>query len=149
MPHEKAKSIILKDRGTHFDPVCVDAFLKGEDQIIKVRERLSETAEESREPRETPAFQGAVTAGAPGQMKILVAEDEPVFALAKLKGTFGRDGLDGLYGGPMGEEAMKVIREHSPRVIVSDWVMPGMEGLELCKKDSGAYGWGAGCISSC
>ena len=30
MPHEQAKAIILRDRGSHFDPEVVDAFLRAE-----------------------------------------------------------------------------------------------------------------------
>lgn len=34
-PHEKAKEIILSDRGTHFDPDVVDAFLAAESRILQ------------------------------------------------------------------------------------------------------------------
>ncbi len=33
-----------------------------------------------------------------------------------------------------GEEAWKIFSEKSPRVIVSDWVMPKMDGVELCRR---------------
>jgi len=38
MPHDTAKAIIVKDRGTHFDPVVVDAFLRCEAQFIEILE---------------------------------------------------------------------------------------------------------------
>ena len=38
--HETARSIILTDAGTHFDPDVVNSFLKAEDQLIAVRERF-------------------------------------------------------------------------------------------------------------
>ena len=38
--HEKARSIILEEKGTHFDPKVVDGFLRQEDQWLTVRERF-------------------------------------------------------------------------------------------------------------
>ncbi len=42
--HEKAKSIILEGRGTHFDPDVVDSFLACEEQFIRIQERFGEQA---------------------------------------------------------------------------------------------------------
>lgn len=39
--HERAKEIIMEGRGSHFDPVLVDAFLDLEDVFIDIRERLA------------------------------------------------------------------------------------------------------------
>ena len=36
MPLEKAYSIIREETGTHFDPVCVEAFFKAQDKIENV-----------------------------------------------------------------------------------------------------------------
>jgi len=33
-----------------------------------------------------------------------------------------------------GEEALQVMEKESVRVIVSDWLMPGIDGLELCRR---------------
>ncbi|MBI3600338.1 MAG: HD domain-containing protein [Nitrospinae bacterium] len=35
--HEAARELIIKDSGSHFDPDAVDAFLKMEDEFIKIR----------------------------------------------------------------------------------------------------------------
>jgi len=40
--HTVARSIILKDSGTHFDPDIVDAFLAVEDEFIAIRQRYAE-----------------------------------------------------------------------------------------------------------
>jgi response regulator RpfG family c-di-GMP phosphodiesterase len=40
--HEAAKQIILKDRGTHFDPDVVDAFVEQEEQFLTIRSKFSE-----------------------------------------------------------------------------------------------------------
>ncbi len=37
-PHEKSRGIILEGRGTHFDPVVVDAFLAREQEFIAIRD---------------------------------------------------------------------------------------------------------------
>jgi len=40
--HEKSRDIIVKDRGTHFDPDVVGAFLKAEEKIVETRELYAE-----------------------------------------------------------------------------------------------------------
>lgn len=40
--HEKSREIILKGRGTHFDPDIVDAFITVEDQFISIAETYSD-----------------------------------------------------------------------------------------------------------
>jgi putative two-component system response regulator len=40
--HHVARSIILEEAGTHFDPEIVDAFLRAEEDFIGIRKRLSE-----------------------------------------------------------------------------------------------------------
>jgi putative two-component system response regulator len=39
MPHDTAKSIIISERGKHFDPLIVDAFVRCEQQFIEILER--------------------------------------------------------------------------------------------------------------
>jgi len=41
--HEIARSIIVEESGSHFDPSVVDAFLACEEQFVAVRERFSES----------------------------------------------------------------------------------------------------------
>ncbi|QDU95113.1 HD-GYP domain-containing protein [Lignipirellula cremea] len=43
--HEKARDIIVGDRGSHFDPAIVDAFLQIEDDFITIRERFNHSEE--------------------------------------------------------------------------------------------------------
>ena len=40
--HEKAKTIILKERGEHLDPKMVDSFLAMEDESLAIRERFKD-----------------------------------------------------------------------------------------------------------
>jgi putative two-component system response regulator len=40
--HEVARSVILKDRGTHFDPALVDSFLRCEAEFRKIAQRFAD-----------------------------------------------------------------------------------------------------------
>jgi putative two-component system response regulator len=40
MPHDTARSIIVSERGRHFDPMIVDAFLRCEQQFIEILEKF-------------------------------------------------------------------------------------------------------------
>jgi putative two-component system response regulator len=42
-PHEKARSIIIEGSGAHFDPDVVEAFLKCEQEFIRIKEQLDES----------------------------------------------------------------------------------------------------------
>lgn len=41
-PYQKVKSIILEERGEHFDPKVVDSFLRQEDACLAIKERFQE-----------------------------------------------------------------------------------------------------------
>jgi len=41
--HDRAKSIITEEAGTHFDHAMVEAFLVHEQQFIAIREQFAET----------------------------------------------------------------------------------------------------------
>lgn len=47
MPLEKAYAIIREETGTHFDPVCVDAFFKAQDKIESAMNLLNDDATQS------------------------------------------------------------------------------------------------------
>jgi DNA-binding response OmpR family regulator len=68
-------------------------------------------------------------------MKILIAEDEPV-AETILRHTlefFGHEVIRTSNGG----EAWKAFDREPVRLVVSDWLMPGLDGLDLCNKIRG------------
>lgn len=134
MPHERAKQIIESERGSHFDPDVVDAFLRAEEQILAVGDRLREVVE-SMPP--TPAVQTPVPVvpAGPNPCGILIVEDDPV-VLQKLTELVTATG-EQVYTAGDGHEAMRIWREHKPRVIVSDWLMPRMDGVELCQQIRG------------
>lgn len=66
-------------------------------------------------------------------MKILIVEDEPVFRRL-LESFLLKWGYDVMVTCD-GSEAWEVLHEpESPNMVVSDWMMPEMDGVELCRK---------------
>ena len=64
-------------------------------------------------------------------MQILIAEDDPV-AMELLRSALVESGHEVLTAAN-GREAMSVLRAGSCRIVITDWVMPEMDGLELCQ----------------
>ncbi len=66
-------------------------------------------------------------------MKILIAEDNR-FYRSMLAATLQEWGYEVLTTGN-GEEAWQILRQQEvPPLAILDWVMPGLEGVELCRK---------------
>lgn len=63
---------------------------------------------------------------------VLIVEDE-VAIVTMLRYNLEREGFRVLATGD-GEEAVGMVRDHSPDVIVLDWMLPGMTGVEVCKQ---------------
>jgi DNA-binding response OmpR family regulator len=71
-------------------------------------------------------------------VKILAAEDDPV-SRAVLRRALHRLGHEVIEAGD-GEAAWRLLQGESVRVIVSDWQMPGADGLDLCRRVRGRVG---------
>lgn len=65
-------------------------------------------------------------------MKVLAVEDDPV-ASAVLVRTLHKLGHEVITVSD-GSAALEVLAKDPVRVVVSDWVMPGLDGLELCQR---------------
>jgi diguanylate cyclase (GGDEF)-like protein/PAS domain S-box-containing protein len=63
--------------------------------------------------------------------RVLVVEDDPVAALV-LQRTLSRQGIS-VDRAPDGEVALRMQREKPYRLVISDWMMPQMDGVELCR----------------
>ncbi len=63
--------------------------------------------------------------------KILIVEDEKDtrIILDKLLSKNNYESVTSVNG----EEALKILKDFSPQVILADWTMPVMDGIELCK----------------
>ncbi len=67
----------------------------------------------------------------PGDIKILIVEDDPFFQRV-LQKRVGGEGYQVAVAGD-GREGMKHIVSFEPDLVISDWMMPEVDGLELCQ----------------
>ena len=65
-------------------------------------------------------------------MKILTLDDDPI-SLMMLGGLLRQFGHE-LVSATTGEDVLKALDKGDTRVVISDWMMPGMDGLELCRR---------------
>lgn len=71
-------------------------------------------------------------------MKILIADDDPI-ARTVLAASLRLLGHESVAAGD-GAEAWEIFGRERLRVVVSDWMMPGIDGLELCRRIRAANG---------
>jgi two-component system, cell cycle response regulator len=72
-------------------------------------------------------------------MRILVAEDNPVFQ-SMLKNMLAKWGYDVVLT-DNGEQAWRMLQDsHAPPLAILDWMMPEMDGIEVCRKIRSAAG---------
>jgi diguanylate cyclase (GGDEF)-like protein len=64
-------------------------------------------------------------------LRVLVVDDDPT-ALLLLRAQLERGGHR-VYTASNGTEALAFAQQLTPDVVVADWEMPGMDGLELCR----------------
>ena len=64
--------------------------------------------------------------------KILIVDDEKAMRLT-LKECIDEAGLIPIVASD-GEEALRMVAEHKPSLILLDVMMPGMSGIEVCRK---------------
>jgi len=65
-------------------------------------------------------------------MRVLVVDDEEV-ALAAIRTVLEESGYDVVVARD-GAQALEALRKHDVRLVISDWVMPRVDGLELCRR---------------
>lgn len=64
-------------------------------------------------------------------LRILVVDDDPQ-SLALIKRHLTNSGFQ-VISATNGKEAMRIMLDEAPSIIVTDWMMPEMDGLELCR----------------
>jgi two-component system phosphate regulon response regulator PhoB len=67
-----------------------------------------------------------------GKPKILVVEDEPS-QLELLSYNLGQEGYD-VFCADTGEEALLLLKEYSIQLVILDWMLPEVSGLEVCRQ---------------
>ena len=67
--------------------------------------------------------------------QVLVVDDSPVYR--KLVEQALEDGAYLPLFAKSGLEAVEMFREHAPAVVLTDWMMPDLSGLELCERIRG------------
>lgn len=74
-------------------------------------------------------------------MKVLIADDDPVTRqfLKKTLDGWGEEAV----AVDNGEEAWNAFLTHRPNIVIADWIMPGISGLDLCSRirSSGTGGY--------
>ncbi len=65
------------------------------------------------------------------EVKILIVEDDPLYMLV-LKNRMTSEGYQ-VMGAADGRAGMKAIVTFEPDLVISDWMMPEVDGLELCQ----------------
>jgi diguanylate cyclase (GGDEF)-like protein len=69
---------------------------------------------------------------APEDFKILVADDSPLDRKV-LEHTLGREKY-AVFVAKSGREALDLFVKHKPNLVITDWVMPDLTGIELAKR---------------
>lgn len=65
-------------------------------------------------------------------MRVLIADDSPVYCAAIYR-ILRDNGFDPLVAND-GEEAWTYLQQKdAPRIVIADWIMPGMDGPDLCR----------------
>lgn len=65
-------------------------------------------------------------------LRVLLVDDDPA-SLAMLKGLLGDVLGHRVFTATNGQEALALAIEAMPQVVVTDWLMPVMDGIELCR----------------
>jgi putative two-component system response regulator len=131
LSHAQAKLLIVNERGTQFDPDVVDAFLHTEEHFIAIKERFKD--DERRAATAAPAGHTPVVRQPVGyQNKVLVADDDPLVR-DRIANFLHSRGIDCAVG-CNSVEALALFDEYQPQLVISDWSMPEMDGLELCRR---------------
>lgn len=75
----------------------------------------------------------------PHPLRVLVVEDDPT--TLKLLEAMLQSAGHSVVSARNGVEAMRLIRQQPPQLLVSDWMMPEMDGLTLCSHLRASEAW--------
>lgn len=78
-----------------------------------------------------PAAAGEAVVLDESRMRVLAVDDDPL-SLKMLERHLIKAGHEVMVARD-GDEALKVALDNSPQIVVADWMMPGLDGVALCK----------------
>jgi len=134
LSHAQAKELILQQRGLHFDPDIVEAFVTMEKQFITIRERFKDDERErSLESKKLADVSSASAQNEPRMPNRVLVVDDDFVTRSFITDFLNTHGFE-VAGFADAEQALASIKENRPQLILSDWEMPGMDGLELCRR---------------
>jgi len=73
-----------------------------------------------------------VPTGTPARSRVLVVDDEPPI-VELVRGYLRREGWE-VFTVADGPAAIAAVREHAPDVVVLDLMLPGLDGVEVCRQ---------------
>jgi two-component system, cell cycle response regulator len=73
----------------------------------------------------------AIAPLSPGEIKVLAIDDDPRI-LRLLRHYLRQSGYEVLTA-QNGEEGLQIVLDESPQIVVTDWMMPALSGIELCR----------------
>ena len=148
MSHSMARQYILQQRASHFDPDVVDAFLQIEKQFIAIHARFSDDQRKrSNEAQQAAVLFAAKQAAVPrARDRVVVVDDDAATRSLIADFLIAHGFAPACFEDP--GAALESIREQRPRLIISDWEMPRMDGLEFCRRVPPKPA-AITCISSC
>lgn len=73
-----------------------------------------------------------IPTGIPARPRVLVVDDEPPI-VELVRGYLRREGWEVLTAAD-GPAAIAAVREHAPDVVVLDLMLPGLDGIEVCRQ---------------
>ena len=68
-------------------------------------------------------------------VKIVVADDSPVYRKL-VESVLSQQGYEVVFA-KNGSEAVEAVAKHQPSLVITDWEMPDLSGIELCRKIRG------------
>ena len=127
MSHAQTRDLIVGERGAHFDPDVVDAFLRIEKQFVDIHLRFGEDAAlDLSDVVPSPA-----PIAAPQRLQVMVVDDDPMICQAVCR-VMSASGLS-VSQAFSAADAIELASQRRPMVVIADWVMPEMNGVDLCK----------------
>ncbi len=66
------------------------------------------------------------------QLSVLVADDSPIYRKLVAHALDGQE--YSVTFAKSGREALDIFAEHAPHIVITDWMMPDVSGLELCER---------------